>query len=283
MLQKSKTYGWMAIGAVVALAVLASFAIVPGVTAQSTTATPVPSAGGMMGGGMMGSGMMGPGSSPQTWAQMSAMMGGIMMGSGMMGGNWGTNTFGPGTGMMGEWTPPAGLVPAGKPLSLDAASSVATAYIAAWKSDHALKLGQVEQFANNFYAEAIEQDTGRGAFEFLIDPQTGIVIGEPGPNMMWNLRYGAMGGMMGLWRPDQNGSAGETMSVTVDQARTDAQAFLDKVYPGANLDSDYTAFYGFYTLDFSLNGKVAGMLSVNGFTGQVWFHHWHGAFVAETQ
>jgi hypothetical protein len=24
---------------------------------------------------------------------------------------------------------------------------------------------------------------------------------------------------------------------------------------------------------------VAGMLSVNGYTGQIWYHTWHGAFV----
>jgi len=29
------------------------------------------------------------------------------------------------------------------------------------------------------------------------------------------------------------------------------------------------------------DGKVIGMLSVNGTSGQVWYHTWHGAFVQE--
>ncbi len=28
------------------------------------------------------------------------------------------------------------------------------------------------------------------------------------------------------------------------------------------------------------NGKIIGMLSVNGYTGAVWLHQWHGQYVA---
>ena len=31
------------------------------------------------------------------------------------------------------------------------------------------------------------------------------------------------------------------------------------------------------------DGKVAGMLSVNGYSGQVFLHTWHGAFVEESE
>jgi hypothetical protein len=191
--------------------------------------------------------------------------------------------FGPGTGMMGAWTSPADLRPAaGKPLTLDAASKVAEAYIAAWKSERKLKLGHVMQFSDNYYAQAVEVDTQRGAFEFLIDPETATVFGEPGPNMMWNLRYGMMGSSMGMWRSAQGADQGDKLTVTPEKAREYAQAFLDKVFSGAKVTTDITTFYGYYTLDFSRDGKVIGMLSVNGFTGQVWYHHWHGDFVAET-
>jgi len=30
-----------------------------------------------------------------------------------------------------------------------------------------------------------------------------------------------------------------------------------------------------------LNGNDYGMLSVNGYTGQGWFHTWHGTFIQE--
>jgi len=38
-----------------------------------------------------------------------------------------------------------------------------------------------------------------------------------------------------------------------------------------------------YTLDFEKDGKVAGMLSVNGYSGQVFLHTWHGTFIEESE
>jgi hypothetical protein len=38
---------------------------------------------------------------------------------------------------------------------------------------------------------------------------------------------------------------------------------------------------GYFTMDFLKDGMPAGMLSVNGATGQVWYHTWHGAFIGE--
>jgi hypothetical protein len=39
-------------------------------------------------------------------------------------------------------------------------------------------------------------------------------------------------------------------------------------------------FYGYYTIHVLRDGQVYGMLSVNGTTGQVWYHTWHGDFIA---
>ena len=44
-----------------------------------------------------------------------------------------------------------------------------------------LKLAEVMQFDNGFYAEITEKSTGLHAFEVLIDPYTGAVYPEPGP------------------------------------------------------------------------------------------------------
>jgi len=38
-------------------------------------------------------------------------------------------------------------------------------------------------------------------------------------------------------------------------------------------------FYGYYTLHVLKDGQIYGMLSVNGYTGQVWYHSWHGPFL----
>jgi hypothetical protein len=90
---------------------------------------------------------------------------------------------------------------------------------------------------------------------------------------------GGMMGMMGRFWGQQWGP----LTVTVAQARTAAQQWLDANLPGARLADDETQFYGYYTMDFLKDGQPAGMLSVNGYTGQVWYHTWHGAFIGERE
>ena len=72
------------------------------------------------------------------------------------------------------------------------------------------------------------------------------------------------------------------MTVSKDRAGQIAQGWLDANQSGAKIEEPDT-FYGYYTLHFTKDGKVAGMLSVNGYSGQVWYHTWHGAFVQEKQ
>jgi hypothetical protein len=98
---------------------------------------------------------------------------------------------------------------------------------------------------------------------------------------MWNLRYGTMGQGMGMWQSTADG--GEDMTVSPDQAREYAQTYLDQVWPGAQIDEEVEAFYGYYTLHILLDDQIVGMLSVNGYTGQVWLHHWHGQFIDMTE
>ena len=246
--------------------------------------------GGMMGSnfaeecpqqGNFGMGMMG--------GHMSMMFGdfegmGFGPGTGMMMGNFeDMGQFGPGAGMMGGWQAPADLAPVGETLTLDEAIQVAEAYIAEWDSEQPLELGEVMQFDNHSYAVAEEAETGRGAFEFLIDPQSGYVVGEPGSNMMWNLKYGMeMGRGMGFNRPSI--AEAEEMNVTVDEAYEYAQAYLDEALPGATVDTEEAdTFYGYYTLHVLEDGEVTGMLGVNGYTGQVFLHHWHGNFISMTE
>ena len=61
-----------------------------------------------------------------------------------------------------------------------------------------LEIAEVMDFEYNFYAQVKEKSTGIHAFEILINKVTGEIAPEPGPNMMWNTKYGSMGyGMMG--------------------------------------------------------------------------------------
>jgi hypothetical protein len=96
-----------------------------------------------------------------------------------------------------------------------------------------------------------------------------------GPNMMWNTKYGHMGGT--TWNGWRNSQA-EPTSVTPETALTLAQEWLNQYLPGASAENA-DAFSGYYTIDVLKDGQVYGMLSVNGYTGEVWYHTWHGNFV----
>jgi hypothetical protein len=191
---------------------------------------------------------------------------GMMRGNGWNTGGAGSGMMG-GGGMMGGWNSSSGT---GQRLSLDQITGIAEKYAARYGSN--LEVAEVMVFSNNFYAVLQEKDTGRGAIEILLDPYSGAVSPEMGPNMMWNTKYGPMGG----------GTAGEN-PLTLEQARTLAQKALDAGIPGATVHTDGRTFYGHYTFDYDIDGRTTGMLSVNGSTGAVWFHTWHGQFIAEKE
>ncbi len=89
-----------------------------------------------------------------------------------------------------------------------------------------------------------------------------------GANIVWNTKYGMMG------------SQASTMALTKEQAIVSAQQFLDSRLPGTKV-GDESTFYGYYHFDVEKNDKKYGMLSVNGYSGQVWYHSWHGNFLRE--
>jgi hypothetical protein len=171
-------------------------------------------------------------------------------------------------------------------LTIDQAKQVAQRYVTALNNPD-LKVAEVEEYANNFYVQIHEVSTGNGAFELLVDKYTGNVYPEMGPNMMWNTKYTATTGMMGLFSGFRGmmglqRTASTTMTVTEDQAKADAQQYLTANYAGTTV-GDATAFYGYYTIEVLQNGDTFGMLSVDGYTGQVWYHTWHGTFIQQTE
>lgn len=160
------------------------------------------------------------------------------------------------------------------PLTLEQARSAVVAYVQSLNNPN-LEVGEVMVFSNHAYAEIVEKDTGIGAMEVLVDPTTLQVSPEPGPNMMWNRKYSEMmGGTVGA----TNQTA--AMPITPEQAVKLAQQFLDRYNPGLQASEDADPFYGYYTIHTLRNGKVVGMLSVNGYTGEVFLHRWHGNFIA---
>jgi hypothetical protein len=137
-----------------------------------------------------------------------------------------------------------------------------------------LELAKAMEFEQGYYFVFWEAETGRGAFEVLVD-RSGRRIGlEPGPSMMWNLKYG-----MPMHR--RSDAADNTLSQ--EEARQAAQEYLDRELPETALSDEGYAFYGYYTFAYTVDGKTAGILSVNGLDGSVWPHTWHGAFLSETE
>ena len=144
--------------------------------------------------------------------------------------------------------------------------------------DPDIAIDEVMEFEYNYYVVYYEKSTNIGAFEMLIDKENGHIFPEYGPNMMWNLKYGhggmmGSGGMMGggYYYPDVE-------PITVDAALGIAQRFLDETYPGSMAEEAHQ-FYGYYTIHTMRNGEIQGMLSVNEYTGAVWYHNWHGKYI----
>ncbi|MCA9869211.1 MAG: hypothetical protein H6649_07320 [Caldilineae bacterium] len=201
-----------------------------------------------------------------------------MMGGGMMYPGWSGNCTG------GAFSPaqcPAwgDAVPGGTRLTMGDAEAIAAQYLANYGNDD-LQVAEIMQFSQNFYVEVHEASTGIGAMELLIDPYTGAVHPEPGPNMMWNTKYGHMNGM-GMMGGRYLGSSG-AMRISGDQAVNLAQKWLDAHMSGVMAGDEAEAFYGYYTIHTMTDGAISGMLSVNGYTGQVWYHSWHGDFIDMT-
>ena len=122
-------------------------------------------------------------------------------------------------------------------------------------------------FDNGFYVE-LKDGAGKQATEVVVDPLTGAVSTEPGPAMMWNTRFG------------MHARGGDIGAVDATKAHNIATSWLAANQPGTTVGSIDT-YPGYFTIDLQHGGKVSGMMSVSSVNGAVWYHTWHGAFIAE--
>jgi hypothetical protein len=216
----------------------------------------------------------------------------LYFGRGMMGKSWNNNStqnYGMGSGMMGNYG--AYQNAAGETLTLDSAQSAFNNYLDNLGNDD-LEISEIMLFNQNAYAIVSEKSTGTGAMELLVDPDTLTVFPEYGPNRMWNTKYGMMGGsgrrsgsfgICGTGFANGSDAISADMSISREAAAGLASDYLAANIEGAELDVDGTTFYGYYTFDYMQDGQMAGMLSVNGYNGQVWLHTWHGQFIEEVE
>jgi hypothetical protein len=244
-----------------------------GYTQGYSSTTPSGFGSGWMHGGFNPRGMMGGGFAPR-WGYTQE--------------EGGPPTYGyscPGMGGGGRWGSNSPFFD-GEPLSMDAAAEAVNSFLAEL-DDANLEVGEVMIFDNHAYAQIVEKDSGIGAMEVLVDPSTKTIYPEMGPNMMWNVKYGMTlaparsAGVVGYGPSDRFGwQANEPsaeMPVSPNEAVRAAQTYLDAYGDdGLTVDEHADQFYGYYTLHVNRDGEIIGMLSVNGFTGQVFLHTWHG-------
>jgi hypothetical protein len=229
------------------------------------------------------------GNSQGGYGMMGGYNGNSQGGCGMMGDY---NGYGQGGyAMMGMMHGFGGLIDA-DPLTIEQAETAVTNYLNSY-GDDSLELGEIMIFDNHAYAQVLDTTTGNGAFEVLVDPISGEVFPEPGPNMMWNTEYGMMSGqfggimgghgMMGGHYGSMMGgfgfNPGAQKNITEEDAVQLAQEYLDVYLPDTSADDHAVSFPGYFTLHIERDGDVIGMLSVNQYTGQVFLHHWHGDFI----
>lgn len=132
-----------------------------------------------------------------------------------------------------------------------------------------LVVGEVMEFDNGYYAE-LAHPSGRLATEVLVEPRSGTVQLEFGPAMMWNTEF------------DMHRGGGTDAAIGPEAAREIAGDWLAENRPGEQA-AEPDVFPGYYTLHVLDDGEVVGMLSVHAVGGAVWYHSWHGDFVAMTE
>lgn len=213
--------------------------------------SPADMMGGSFNGGMMDSGMMG--GSFNRGMMDSNMMGGTLGGNDMWGGNSHTAN---GNEVMTE----------------EEILGQVDRYISQYDAD--LVPGDLFKYSDTAYYVSVENgETGMGAFELLVDPYTGAVRPEQGPNMMWNEEYSSMAGMHGFYNEENTDILSQKKAIAY------ANQYLNQRDPSLVVSDEGHQFPGYYTLHVEKDGEDYGMLSVHSATGEVWYHNWHGNLV----
>lgn len=209
-------------------------------------------------GSVFAQGMMSQPENGQGYGQSG--MGGNGMGGEMMRGNSMGGT------MMSLYAPSS------RPISQDEARRRAQGFVGRYGAQ--VKIRDFMVFAENYYAQVVDAATGAGLAEVLVDRYTGVVQPEPGPDMLWNTRFGMMGGV-------NQGRQVPSAPVRYTQAAAQklADTFVAGYLPGGKV-LEGLPFPGYYTFDYGRK-DIEGMLSVNAFTGEVWVHGWHGVYLGE--
>ncbi len=133
-----------------------------------------------------------------------------------------------------------------------------------------MNIGRATAFATGFWS-----DDFKGLRPDLDYPHRASMMGSSALHFAYgNSMMGV--GMMGMMGEHVEPAGNAELQVGPQEAVEIAQRYLDANLPGAEAEDSPDPYHGYYTLHVERNGKVVGMLSVDGITGQVWPHAWHG-------
>jgi len=101
-----------------------------------------------------------------------------------------------------------------------------------------------------------------------------------GGNMSGTGNMDDTSGMMGMMGSGSVNDKATTADMTIKSADAGsrAQKYADTQFPSSKV-SNPDMFYGYYTVDIVKDGRVLALLSVNGYSGQVWVQAWPGSYL----
>ena len=161
----------------------------------------------------------------------------------------------------------------GKRITIGHAIEIVEGYLRQ-RNDPNLEIKEILEFENYFYVETLEKDTGIRLFTALINPYNGFLSPQPHPDEVWNTRYKTTLEMM--WGSPSPSIA--PMTITEREAKEYARALITSTLSEADV-GEALPFYGYYTVRVILDGKIHGLVNVNGYTGQSCYQYCHGQFV----
>ena len=132
-----------------------------------------------------------------------------------------------------------------------------------------LRVDKLYEFSNGFLLAVVE-DTGRPAFTLMVNPVKGRVM-RAGVDLAWNTRYLRRGVMEET--PAEN-------TLTMAEAAERAREVLSARNISAGVAGEGYNFYGYYSFEFRVEGKTAGILYVNGADGRVHLDRRMGDFIS---
>jgi hypothetical protein len=159
----------------------------------------------------------------------------------------------------------------GMSITRNKAIEIINSYLAKTRNDD-LYIQVIYEYNTHYEVELKEMETHRGAFELLVDKFNGRVFPEPGPNLVWNGKYGVNANYFGVQSP---------MSITVNEALKLVGEFVRRTSPGMRVQGDVSDYYGYYEFHVTMEDTLVLEINVNGFNGQIWVENWHGPLLSE--